>query len=85
MLDAVEDPVVFITENNVAVLSHELYHKVFPTQISQLVQMFDLKADDPLKARLSYRQYPAICNMLSQKHTEVRRCHRAWFIIIGKI
>ena len=48
MLDTVNDPVIFITENNIAVFAHQLDDQPLFSQVAELVQMLDRKADDAL-------------------------------------
>lgn len=52
MLDAVQDHSLVITENNIAVLSHQLYHQEFAAEIAHIVEMLDLKGEYPFQARL---------------------------------
>lgn len=85
MLDTVDDHSFFITENNIAVLAHDLNDQGFAAQISKFIQVLDLEADDPFQGRLRNAYDAAICNMFSQKHTEIRRSHRTWFVISGQI
>ena len=51
MLDAVQDGAVFLTEDDVAVLAHQLNDEALLPQISQLIEVLDLKLDDTLKSR----------------------------------
>ena len=85
MLDTVDDHSFFITENNIAVLAHDLNDQGFAAQISKFIQVLDLEADDPFQGRLRNAYDATICNMFSQKHTEIRRSHRTWFVISGQI
>ena len=52
MLDTVDDHSFFITENNIAVLAHDLNDQGFAAQISKFIQVLDLEADDPFQGRL---------------------------------
>ena len=54
MLDAVQDSSVLFAEDDIAVLAHKLHDQPLAAQIPQIVQMLDLKFDDPLKPRLAY-------------------------------
>ena len=65
MLDAVQDHVVFIAEDDIAVLSHELHDQIFPPQIPHFIQMLDLKPHDPLKARLGHGKDPPVGDVLA--------------------
>ena len=65
MYDAVEDHVVLIAEDDVAVFSHELDHDEFSPEIAHLIEMLDLDPDDPLQSRLGHGDDPAVCDMLS--------------------
>ena len=48
MFDTVDDLILFITEDNVAVFSHDLHNQIFGTQITGFIQMFNSKTDDPV-------------------------------------
>lgn len=62
MLDTVDDHSFFITENNIAVLAHNLNDQGFAAQISKFIQVLDLEADDPFQGRLRNAYDAAICN-----------------------
>ena len=66
MLDAVDDFIMVITEDQVAVLPHDLYDQVLFTKISQLIQVFDFKIQDPLQTWLGQACDPAVSDMLSK-------------------
>ena len=85
VLDTVDDPVILITENDVAVFAHDLNDKFFTAEISKLIQMLDSKHDNPLKRRLCDGHDSSVCNMFSEKHTEIRGCKRAWFVFVCQI
>ena len=85
MLDAVDDAAVLRTDNNIAVLPHDLDDQVLPAQISQFVQMLYRKMDDPLQLRLPYIHDAAAADMLSQEHTEIGRRDGARLIPGGEI
>ena len=76
---------VLIDEDDVAVLAHQLNDEALPPQISQLIEMFDLKLDDTLKSRLGYFDDAPGSNVLSQQHTEVRCGQRAWLVGLGEV
>ena len=85
MLDAVENPVVFITENNIAVLTHQLNDQLLVTEITHFIEMLDMKAENTFQPRLGDRRDAAAADMLPQKHTKARRCERARFIGLCQI
>ena len=80
MLDAVDDLIGIRTEDNIAVLSHDLHDQIFPAQIAQLIQMLDLKPQDSLKGRLCDGQDPSSADVFPKQHAEVRRRHGAGFV-----
>ena len=43
MFDTVNDTVILITENNVAVFAHNLYDQPLMAQIPKLIQVFNFK------------------------------------------
>ena len=49
VLDTVDDASVQITENNVAVFSHDLDDQFFPAQVTHLIQMLNIQVDDTLE------------------------------------
>ena len=65
MFDTVDDLVLFVTEDNVAVFSHDLHNQIFGTQITEFIQMFNSKTDDPLHTRLFDGDDLATSDMLS--------------------
>ena len=50
MLDTVDDLVLFVAEDDVAVFPHDLDDQCLLAQVAKLVQMLDPKLDDPLEA-----------------------------------
>ena len=85
MFDTVNNFSVTVTENDIAVFSHQLYDQGFLAEIAHFIQMFNIKVNDTLHMRLVNLYDPAIGNMLAQYHAEVWRSHRAWFILTGQI
>ena len=85
MLDAVENCAVLLAENDVAVLSHQLNDQALASQISELVEMLDLKVDDSLKTRLADLHDSAGADMFSQEHAEIRSRQWAWLILVCKV
>ena len=65
MFDTVYDLILFVTEDNVAVFSHDLHNQIFGTQITKFIQMFNSKTDDPLHTRLFNSDDLATPDMLS--------------------
>ena len=85
MFDTVNNFSVTVTENDIAVFSHQLYDQGFLAEIAHFIQMFNIKVNDTLHMRLVNLYDPAIGNMLAQHHAEVWRSHRAWLILTGQI
>ena len=52
VLDTVDDLVLFVAEDDVAVFPHDLDDQCLLAQVAKLVQMLDPKLDDPLEAGL---------------------------------
>ena len=80
VLDAVDDYVVFIAENDVAVFAHQLHDELLGAQVPHFIQMLDLKIQNPLHAGLGDGENPAVLDMFAQEHTEVGSSHGAGFI-----
>jgi len=66
VLDTVNDLSVLWTKDNIAVLSHDLYDQFLPAEITQFVQMLNLKVNDPFQSRLINVDDSATTDMLSQ-------------------
>lgn len=52
MFDTVNDLTLIVTENDIAVLSHNFNDQVFPAKVTKFVEMFNRKMNDTLKSRL---------------------------------
>ena len=85
VFDAVDDSAVRIAENDIAPLAHQLHDQGFLTQVAHLVQVLDLEVDDALHVRLADLHDPSVCDMLAQKHAEIRRGERTRFVGAGQI
>ena len=85
MLNAVNNHVFVVAKYNIAVLSHQLYNQILPAQITQFIQMFQFKADNPLQSRLSHRHNPRILQMFAQQHAEIRCGHGTCLILLCQI
>ena len=85
MFDAVNNFSITVTENDIAVFSHQLYNQRFLAEIAHFIQMFNIEVNDTFHMRLVNLYDPSICNMLAQHHAEVWCGHRAWFILIRQI
>ena len=57
MLDTVDDLILLIAENNIAVFSHELDDQKFTALITHFIQMLNLKTENTLHGRLSPVSY----------------------------
>ena len=57
-LDAVDDRLVVIAENDVRVFAHQLDDEPFDTRVTHLVEVLDLHADDALQTGLLHREDP---------------------------
>ena len=66
-------------------LAHQLNDEAFLSQISQLIEVLDLKLDDTLKSRLGYFDDASGSDMLSQQHTEVRCGQRTWLVGLSEV
>ena len=64
MLDAVNDRAVFLTENDIAVLSHDFHDQPLSAQIAHFIQMLQLKFQDTLQPRLGDGKDPGASDML---------------------
>ena len=71
MLDTVDDLILLIAENNIAVFSHELDDQKFTALITHFIQMLNLKTENTLHGRLSHCNDTAAADVLTEKHTEI--------------
>ena len=85
MLDTVDDLILLIAENNIAVFSHELDDQKFTALITHFIQMLNLKTENTLHGRLSHCNDTATADVLAEKHTEIRGSQRTWLIGLGQI
>ena len=85
VLDTVEDHAVFVAEDDVAVLAHQFYDQELLTGIAHLIAVFQLKFYNTFHAGLADTADAGTADMLAEKHTEVRRGERAWFVFASKI
>ena len=85
VLDTVEDHAVFVAEDDVAVLAHQFYDQEFLTGIAHLIAVFQFKFHNTFHAGLADTADAGTADMLAEKHTEVRRGERAWFVFASKI
>ena len=65
MLDTVDDAVAFITENNIAVLAHQLNDQLLMAEIAHFVKMLDMKAENTFQPRLGDGCNAAAADMLA--------------------
>ena len=72
MLDAVQDHAFFVTEDDVAVLAHQLHDQTLSAGIPQLIKMLQLKFHHTLHSRLLHIKDTGASDVLSEKHAEVR-------------
>ena len=66
MLDTVQDHALVITENNVAVFSHQLHDEDFMADITQLIQVFKLKFHYTLQTGLADAGDPGTADVLAE-------------------
>ena len=85
MLDAVDDFVIVITEDNIAMFSHDFNNQFFVADITQFVQMLQLQMQDTLQAGLGNVDNSCILQVLSQQHTKTRSSQRTLLVILGQI
>ena len=85
MLDTVKYLIFFIIKYDIAVFSHQFHGKCLSAQISHFIQMLDLKPHHAFQTGLVNLYDPAILDMLSEQHAEIRRRHRTLFIFLCQI
>ena len=66
-------------------LPHKLHDQGLLAEITELVQMFDIKPDDTLHVRLGDLNNSSVCDMLAQHHAEIWRGHRARLVLVSQV
>ena len=84
-LDTVDNHAIVVAEDDVAVLPHDFDNKGLVTQVSHLVQMFYFDMDDSFQPGLGNLRNPAVLQMLSKEHAEVRCSHGAGLVGLSQI
>ena len=72
VFDAVQNHSLFVTEDDVAVLAHQLHDQTLSAGIPQLIKMLQLKFHHALHSRLLHIKDTGASDVLSEKHAEVR-------------
>ena len=85
MLDTVDDFLILITENDVAVFAHDLYDQLFLPEIAKFIQMFNLESDDAFQTRLRDPGDPPVTDVLAEKHAEIGGSHGTGLIDICQV
>ena len=85
MLDAVDDLILVVAEDNIAVLAHDLNDERLAAEISQLVQVLQFEVKDTLQSRLGDVDDPCVLKVLAQKHAEPGRRHGAGLAGLCKV
>ena len=70
MLDAVDDHVVLVAENDVAVLAHQFDDELLGAKVSHFIQVLDPEIEDPLHPGLGDGKDPAVLDVLAKQHAE---------------
>ena len=83
--DAVDNHIIFIAENNIAVFSHDFHDKFFLAKVAHLVQMFYLDMDNTLQTGLGDTCNTSVLQMLAQEHTKIGRSHRTGLVLLSQI
>ena len=60
MFDTVKDRIVLLTEDQVAVFSHDLHNQLLAADIAEFVQMLELKNKNTLESRLGNGENAAL-------------------------
>ena len=85
MLYTVYYNIVISCKYYIAVLTHYLSDKLLTLEISHLIQMLYHDNNYTLEPRLINIHYPAIVDMFSEQHAEIRRSHRVFLCRLLKI
>ena len=70
--DAVDDHLLVIEENDIAVLAHDLDDQEMGAQVAHFIAVFHFQTKDPLESGLGDRDNAPVLQMFAQEHTEGR-------------
>ena len=85
MLDAVYDGILFIDQDDIAVLSHDLDNQGLFAQIPHFIQVLHIHTQDTFQPRLGKAEDPGVLQVLTTDHTEIRCRHRTRFVNVRQI
>ena len=85
MFDTVKDRIVLLTEDQVAVFSHDLHNQLLAADIAEFVQMLELKNKNTLESRLGNGENAGAADVFAEQHTEIRCGHRAGLIVVRQV
>ena len=85
MLDTVDNHALTVTENDIAVLSHQFYNESFGAQIPQLIKVLNFKMDNTLHMGLINFGKAPVGNVFPQYHAEIWCRQGAGFIIVCQV
>ena len=85
MFDTVKDRIVLLTEDQVAVFSHDLHNQLLAADIAEFVQMLELKNKNTLESRLGNGENAGAADAFAEQHTEIRCGHRAGLIVVRQV
>ena len=64
MFDTVNDLTLIVTENNIAVFSHDLDDQIFPAEVTKFIEMFNFRSVDNTK------DYEKLVNSITAKEVQ---------------
>ena len=85
MFDTVYNGIPIVTEDNIAVFSHNFNEQRLLAQITQFIQMFYINTDDAFQTRLSDSKDLPVLDIFAQQHTEIGGSHGAGHSIRSEI
>ena len=85
MFDTVKDRIVLLTEDQVAVFSHDLHNQLLAADIAEFIQMLELKNKNTLESRLGNGENAGAADVFAEQHTEIWCGHRAGLIVVRQV
>ena len=84
-LDGIQNLIVFVCKNQVAVFAHDFQNQVFHSHVAHFVGRLHFDDDDTFKVWLANVNDFAACNVFAQYHAEQWCCHGVFSGVFGDV
>ena len=85
MLNAVNDYILVIGKDQIAVFAHQFNDQLLMAKISHFIEMFYVQMNDAFKSRLRNINNSAVLQVLSKQHAKTGCSHGAYFICLCQV